>query len=88
MIKIERPDGGDFGALGTDTAVKGESSYFVWLNRNKRSLSLNVKHPESRENLHRLLEGADVFLQNFGPGAVERLWDSDRPNCVSATRDW
>ena len=72
VIKIERPDGGDF-ARRYDTAVKGESSYFVWLNRNKRSLSLNVKHPEAREILHRLLEGADVFLQNFGPGAVDRL---------------
>jgi itaconate CoA-transferase len=72
VIKIERPDGGDF-ARRYDTAVKGESSYFVWLNRNKRSLSLNVKHPESREILRRLLEGADVFLQNLGPGAVDRL---------------
>ncbi len=72
VIKIERPDGGDF-ARRYDTAVKGESSYFVWLNRNKRSLSLNVKHPESREILHRLLADADVFLQNFGPGAVDRL---------------
>ena len=72
VIKIERPDGGDF-ARRYDTAVKGESSYFVWLNRNKRSLSLNVKHPEAREILHRLLEDADVFLQNFGPGAVDRL---------------
>ncbi|MEZ4498165.1 MAG: CoA transferase, partial [Thermomicrobiales bacterium] len=72
VIKIERPDGGDF-ARRYDTAVKGESSYFIWLNRNKRSLSLNVKHPESREILHRLLADADVFLQNFGPGAVDRL---------------
>jgi itaconate CoA-transferase len=72
VIKIERPDGGDF-ARRYDTSVKGESSYFVWLNRNKRSLSLNVKHPEATEILRRLLDGADVFLQNFGPGAVDRL---------------
>src|SRR6187551_3087237 len=62
VIKIERPDGGDF-ARRYDTAVKGESSYFVWLNRNKRSLTLDVKHPSARGILHRLLEGADVFVQ-------------------------
>lgn len=72
VIKIERPDGGDF-ARRYDTAVMGESSYFVWLNRNKRSLTLNVKHPSAREILHRLLQDADVFVQNFGPGAVDRL---------------
>ncbi len=72
VIKIERPDGGDF-ARRYDTAVKGESSYFVWLNRNKRSLTLNVKHPAARDILHRLLKEADVFVQNFGPGAVDRL---------------
>jgi itaconate CoA-transferase len=72
VIKIERPDGGDF-ARRYDTAVKGESSYFVWLNRNKRSLTLNVKHASAPDILHRLLEHADVFVQNFGPGAVDRL---------------
>jgi itaconate CoA-transferase len=72
VIKIERPDGGDF-ARRYDTAVKGESSYFVWLNRNKRSLTLNVKHEAAGEILHRLLSEADVFVQNFGPGAVDRL---------------
>lgn len=72
VIKIERPDGGDF-ARRYDTAVKGESSYFIWLNRNKRSLTLNVKHEAAGEILHRLLSEADVFVQNFGPGAVDRL---------------
>jgi itaconate CoA-transferase len=72
VIKIERPDGGDF-ARRYDTAVKGESSYFVWLNRNKRSLTLNVKHASAPDILHRLLSNADVFVQNFGPGAVDRL---------------
>ncbi|CAN5458036.1 CaiB/BaiF CoA-transferase family protein [soil metagenome] len=72
VIKIERPDGGDF-ARRYDTAVKGESSYFIWLNRNKRSLTLNVKHEAASEILHRLLSEADVFVQNFGPGAVDRL---------------
>jgi crotonobetainyl-CoA:carnitine CoA-transferase CaiB-like acyl-CoA transferase len=72
VVKIERPDGGDF-ARRYDTAVKGESSYFVWLNRNKRSLTLNVKHASAPDILHRLLANADVFVQNFGPGAVDRL---------------
>jgi crotonobetainyl-CoA:carnitine CoA-transferase CaiB-like acyl-CoA transferase len=72
VVKIERPDGGDF-ARRYDTAVKGESSYFVWLNRNKRSLTLNVKHASAPDILHRLIANADVFVQNFGPGAVDRL---------------
>lgn len=72
VVKIERPGGGDF-ARRYDTAVKGESSYFVWLNRNKRSLTLNVKHEAASEILHRLLGNADVFVQNFGPGAIDRL---------------
>src|SRR6478609_7439719 len=72
VIKIERPDGGDF-ARRYDTSVKGQSSYFVWLNRNKRSLTLNVKHESAPEILDRLLEHADVVVQNFGPGAVDRL---------------
>lgn len=72
VIKIERPDGGDF-SRRYDTAVNGESSYFVWLNRNKRSLTLNVKHEAASGILHRLLSEADVFVQNFGPGAVDRL---------------
>jgi itaconate CoA-transferase len=72
VIKIERPDGGDF-ARGYDTTVKGLSSYFVWLNRAKESLTLNLKRPEGQEALHRLLERADVFVQNLAPGAAERL---------------
>ena len=72
IIKIERPGGGDF-ARRYDNAVRGESSYFVWLNRNKRSLTLDVKQPDALEVLHRLLATADVFVQNFGPGAVDRL---------------
>ena len=72
VIKIERPEGGDF-ARRYDTAVKGESSYFIWLNRNKRSLTLNVKHEAASDILHRLLSNADVFVQNFGPGAIDRL---------------
>src|SRR5580765_8771337 len=72
VIKIERPDGGDF-ARSYDTSVNGLSSYFVWLNRSKESLTLDLKRPEAQSVLARLLERADVFVQNLGPGAADRL---------------
>ncbi|MEN3273662.1 MAG: hypothetical protein V7636_2423 [Actinomycetota bacterium] len=72
VIKVERPDGGDF-ARAYDAAVRGEASHFVWLNRGKESVALDLKAPQGREVLARLLERADVFLHNLGPGAVERL---------------
>jgi itaconate CoA-transferase len=72
VIKIERPGGGD-AARAYDRTVKGLSSHFVWTNRSKESLALDVKHPAAREVLSRLLERADVFLQNLAPGAVDRL---------------
>jgi itaconate CoA-transferase len=72
VIKVERRGGGDF-ARGYDTAVKGLSSYFVWLNRGKRSLTLDLKHPAANDVLTRLVERADVLVQNLGPGAIDRL---------------
>ena len=72
VIKIERPDGGDF-ARGYDTKVNGLSSYFVWLNRSKESLTLDLKRPMCAAILERLLSSADVFVQNLAPGAAERL---------------
>jgi len=72
IIKIERPGAGDF-ARGYDTTVRGQSSYFVWLNRGKESVALDIKRPEGAEALAALLAGADVFLQNLGPGAAARL---------------
>jgi crotonobetainyl-CoA:carnitine CoA-transferase CaiB-like acyl-CoA transferase len=72
VIKVERPDVGDF-ARGYDTTVKGMASHFVWLNRSKESLTLDLKREEGKAVLHRLLEGADVFMQNLAPGAAERL---------------
>ena len=72
VIKIERPDGGDF-ARGYDTTVKGLSSYFVWLNRSKESLTLDLKRPEAAGAFARLIARADVFVQNLAPGAAERL---------------
>jgi len=75
VIKIERPDGGDF-ARGYDTTVNGLSSYFVWLNRSKESITLDLKRPQARDILGRLLDGADVFVQNLAPGAAGRLGTS------------
>ena len=72
VIKVERPGGGDF-ARRYDTAVKGLSSYFVWLNRGKRSLTLDLKHPAAAEVLGRLVARSDVFVQNLGPGSMSRL---------------
>ena len=72
VIKIERPGVGD-AARNYDTTVKGLSSHFVWVNRSKESLALDVKHPEARDVLGKLLAIADVFVQNLAPGAVERL---------------
>jgi itaconate CoA-transferase len=72
VIKIERRDGGD-PARAYDRTVKGLSSHFVWVNRSKESLGLDVKHPSAKEILARLLARADVFLHNLAPGAVERL---------------
>lgn len=72
VIKVERPGGGD-SARAYDTTVKGLSSHFVWVNRSKESLTLDVKQPGAREILARLMERADVFLHNLAPGAVERL---------------
>ena len=72
VIKIERPGMGDF-ARGYDRTVHGQSSYFVWLNRSKESLSLDVKQPEAAAILAKLLAKSDVFIQNLAPGAAERL---------------
>jgi crotonobetainyl-CoA:carnitine CoA-transferase CaiB-like acyl-CoA transferase len=72
VVKVERVDGGDL-ARGYDSVVGGESAYFVWLNRGKRSVVLDVKVPAGRAVLEALLGRADVFVHNLGPGAVDRL---------------
>ncbi len=71
VIKIERREG-DF-ARGYDRAVHGESSYWVWINRGKESIALDVKQPEDLALLQNMLAKADVFIQNLAPGAAERL---------------
>jgi crotonobetainyl-CoA:carnitine CoA-transferase CaiB-like acyl-CoA transferase len=72
VIKIERPGTGDF-ARGYDATVKGLASHFVWTNRSKESLTLDLKRPEATGVLRRLLAKADVFLHNLAPGAMGRL---------------
>jgi itaconate CoA-transferase len=72
VIKIERPGVGD-SARHYDHTVNGLASHFVWVNRSKESLSLDVKHPEAKAILARLVERADVFVQNLAPGAADRL---------------
>jgi crotonobetainyl-CoA:carnitine CoA-transferase CaiB-like acyl-CoA transferase len=72
VIKIERPGEGDF-ARAYDSFVHGLSSHFVWLNRAKRSVTLDLKHEQATDVLDRLLQGADVLLQNLAPGAAARL---------------
>jgi itaconate CoA-transferase len=72
VIKVERPGEGDF-ARSYDSYVLGQASFFVWLNRGKRSLTLDVKHPKAGDVLNRLIGQADVLIQNLAPGAAARL---------------
>jgi crotonobetainyl-CoA:carnitine CoA-transferase CaiB-like acyl-CoA transferase len=72
VIKIERPGVGDF-ARAYDTRVNGESSHFVWTNRSKESLTLDLKHPVALDALFKLLADADVLVQNLAPGAAARM---------------
>ena len=87
VIKIERTGDGDF-ARGYDTLAGGLSSHFVWTNRSKESLGLNLKHPDGQALLWQLLGQADVFVQNLAPGAMARLGFSAEairvrnPSCI------
>src|SRR5437868_5016466 len=72
VIKIERPGVGDF-ARAYDARVKGLSAYFVWLNRTKQSLTLDLKRPEAITVVERLIAGADILVHNLAPGAMDRL---------------
>ncbi|UYV36766.1 CoA transferase [Rhodobacteraceae bacterium D3-12] len=71
VIKIERPEG-DF-ARGYDQLVQGESAYFVWLNRGKESVCLDLRQADDKALLSKLVSRADIFIQNLAPGAIERL---------------
>ncbi len=72
VIKVERPGSGDF-ARAYDARVDGLASHFVWVNRSKESLALDLKQPEAQEILMKLLAEADVLVQNLAPGAAARL---------------
>ncbi|MFE3326483.1 CaiB/BaiF CoA transferase family protein [Streptomyces sp. NPDC059176] len=72
VIKVERPDGGDF-ARGYDTAAQGLASHFVWCNRGKESLAVDLKDPRGLDVVRRLVAQADVFVQNLAQGAAARL---------------
>src|SRR4029453_14965083 len=86
VIKVERPGVGDF-ARGYDSRVRGLASHFVWTNRSKESLTLDVKHPQAAKGLERLvLEKADVVVQNLAPGAAARLGlDYERLSALKAS---
>src|SRR4030088_3354057 len=71
VIKVERPEG-DF-ARGYDAAAKGQSSYFVWLNRGKDSVVIDLATKEGRQSLDQLIAGADVRIQNLKPGSMDKL---------------
>ncbi|HEY2695060.1 MAG TPA: CaiB/BaiF CoA-transferase family protein, partial [Pseudonocardiaceae bacterium] len=72
VIKVENPSGGDF-ARDYDDVVHGMAAHFVWLNRGKESVALNLKEPAAVEALHRLLARSDVLVSNLAPGATARL---------------
>jgi crotonobetainyl-CoA:carnitine CoA-transferase CaiB-like acyl-CoA transferase len=71
VVKVERPGVGDL-IRHWDQAVRGLSSGYVWLNRNKQSLTVDVKQEKGREILYRLIRGADIFFENYAPGVAER----------------
>ncbi|NIN52710.1 MAG: CoA transferase [Nitrososphaeria archaeon] len=73
VIKVERPGLGDDSRAWGPPFIRGESAYFLSLNRNKRSITLNLKKPEALEILYELVQSSDVFLENFRPGVTERL---------------
>jgi len=84
VIKVERPGSGDF-ARGYDHRVHGLASHFVWTNRSKESVTLDVKHPDGAAALQRLvLEKADVVVQNLAPGASARLGSSSATSPATA----
>src|SRR5690242_8055236 len=72
VIKIERPEEGDF-ARAYDHKVRGMSSWFVWLNRSKESLTVDLKRPEAAEIVEKITADCDVFIHNLAPGAADRI---------------
>ncbi|MET7716701.1 CaiB/BaiF CoA-transferase family protein [Streptomyces sp. NPDC005407] len=85
VIKIERPDGGDF-ARGYDTAARGLASHFVWCNRGKESIAVDLKDPRGLEIVRQLVADADVFVQNLAQGAAARLGLDAETLCATHPR--
>jgi itaconate CoA-transferase len=86
VIKVENPKGGDL-ARDYDDVVNGPNglaAHFVWANRGKESVTLNLKSPAGMDILHRLLDGAEALVSNLAPGATARLGLAER-TCASAT---
>src|SRR5437763_16917051 len=81
VVKVERPEG-DF-ARGYDTAAKGQSSYFVWLNRGKESLAVDLTKEDDKNLFRRMIARADVLVQNLKPGAMARLSLSLKSLCAA-----
>jgi crotonobetainyl-CoA:carnitine CoA-transferase CaiB-like acyl-CoA transferase len=71
VIKVERRGEGDF-ARAYDTAIHGVSTYFAWLNRGKKSITLDITQAKGQEVAHRIIAGCDIVVQNFAPGALDR----------------
>lgn len=92
VIKVENPDGGDF-ARYYDDVVDGQAAHFVWVNRGKESVTLNLKSAVGMQLLHRLLDRADVLVSNLAPGAVDRMGlsaaelEQRHPDLISLTID-
>ena len=84
VIKVERPEG-DF-ARGYDRLVHGESAYFVWINRGKQSICLDLRQNDDLALLHRMIAAADVFVQNLAPGATDRLGVGAAAMCAANPR--
>ena len=78
VLKVERPGEGDF-ARHYDSAMDGTSAFFVWANRGKQSIELDLKDPDDRARFDRLVAGADVFVQNLSPAAAPPGRDPRRP---------
>jgi len=88
IVKIERPGTGD-PSRAYDGAMRGQSAYFAWLNRGKRSVALDLSRPDERETCAALLATADVFVHNLAPGAVERLgFDYETLNAKNPRLVW
>src|SRR5262249_8542934 len=73
LVKIENPKGGEQGRSASSERKDADSYYFMLLNANKRSVTLNLKDPRGKEMLRNLIKKADVFAENFAPGVIEKL---------------